>query len=609
MTAYTTALVKNMLNLSLPTLTVLVPLLNFFLMVCFSNYSRSWRHLSLLVIGNMLCLLFALFLMFPAIARGETFSTTLGSWILSGLFEVNWVFAIDALTYTMLLVVLTVSTLVHLYSTEYMSEDPHTARFISYLSLFTFFMLILVTANNFVSLFLGWEGVGLCSYLLISFWFTRIQANKAAIKAMVVNRVSDLFFTVGIIAIFFTFQTVEFNAVFALAPFFVDNTSILVLGYEVPALTLITFLLFLGAMGKSAQIGLHTWLPDAMEGWLTVGLSIKKILPYAGITSLDTLVSGAIVCATTEKSNVNEVNPQETDISLSGSSETLRKTASPFNFTPFFDATQRQGGDLVSFLEWLVGFTEGGGSFIVDKTGYVSFQLTQSYRDVQILYYVRQTLGFGSVSQQDAQNNTWRFRVRDKVNLQKIIFLFNGNLVFEKNRVRFIAFVNAYNTRYKENIEVSSTAPCVTLNDAWLSGFTDAEGCFTVSVIERPLTRKKPYQVQARFILAQKNGEKELISLCKLVGGRLSFQKSYSGHNLSVQISHLKVTLRYFRQFPLKTIKRISLIKFLAIYRPVVRSISEKRPLTSAELSLIRRRAKEINKIVELVEDKVRPTE
>jgi len=166
----------------------------------------------------------------------------------------------------MLLVVLGVSTLVHLYSTEYMSEDPHVARFISYLSLFTFFMLILVTSNNFVGLFLGWEGVGLCSYLLISFWFTRVQANKSAIKAMVVNRVSDLFFTVGILAIFFTFQTVEFNTVFALAPYFVENAVISLAGYSIPPLTLITFLLFLGAMGKSAQIGLHTWLPDAMEG-------------------------------------------------------------------------------------------------------------------------------------------------------------------------------------------------------------------------------------------------------------------------------------------------------------------------------------------------------
>jgi proton-translocating NADH-quinone oxidoreductase chain L len=214
----------------------------------------------------MLLLITALVSIFPAIARGEVYSTNVGNWILSDVFEVNWVFSIDALTYTMLLVVLSVSTLVHLYSTEYMSEDPHTARFVSYLSLFTFFMLILVTSNNFVSLFLGWEGVGLCSYLLISFWFTRIQANKAAIKAMVVNRVSDLFFTIGILAIFFTFKSVEFNTVFALAPYLTDSAAINLAGYSVPPLTLITFLLFLGAMGKSAQIGLHTWLPDAMEG-------------------------------------------------------------------------------------------------------------------------------------------------------------------------------------------------------------------------------------------------------------------------------------------------------------------------------------------------------
>lgn len=130
-----------------------------------------------------------------------------------------------------------------------------------------------------------------------------------------------------------------------------------------------------------------------------------------------------------------------------------------------------------------------------------------------------------------------------------------------------------------------------------------------VSVLSKPLKLTKPYQVQARFILAQKDAERELAWLSTLVGGRLSFQKSYSGHNLSVQLTHLKPTLRYFRRFPLKTIKRISLIKFLAIYKPVIRSILEKRPLTADELLLIRRRAKEINKVAGLVEDKVRSTE
>jgi proton-translocating NADH-quinone oxidoreductase chain L len=245
-------------------LTVFLPLINFFLFVTASTFVNR-KQLAAYTIASMGTLLVLLLTLAPSVMAGETQTTSLGVWALSGLFEINWNFSIDALTYAMLIVVLTVSTLVHLYSTEYMSEDPHLSRFMSYLSLFTFFMLILVTSDNFIGLFLGWEGVGLCSYLLISFWFTRIQANKAAIKAMVVNRIADLAFTVGVLAIFYTFQTVEFNVVFGLAPYFV-NSTILFGNTPVSPLVLISLLLFLGAMGKSAQIGLHTWLPDAMEG-------------------------------------------------------------------------------------------------------------------------------------------------------------------------------------------------------------------------------------------------------------------------------------------------------------------------------------------------------
>lgn len=245
-------------------LTVFLPLFNFFLFATTSLYVNR-RQLAVYVFTSMGTLLFLLLLAAPGIIAGETQTASLGVWAISGLFEINWNFSVDALTYTMLIVVLTVSTLVHLYSTEYMSEDPHLSRFMSYLSLFTFFMLLLVTSDNFIGLFLGWEGVGLCSYLLISFWFTRIQANKAAIKAMVVNRIADLAFTVGVLAIFYTFQTVEFTVVFGLAPFLI-NSTILFGNTAVSPLVLIALLLFLGAMGKSAQIGLHTWLPDAMEG-------------------------------------------------------------------------------------------------------------------------------------------------------------------------------------------------------------------------------------------------------------------------------------------------------------------------------------------------------
>lgn len=165
----------------------------------------------------------------------------------------------------MLLVVNIVSFLVHLYSTDYMSHDPNIARFMSYISLFTFFMLILITGDNFVLLFLGWEGVGLCSYLLISFWYTRIQANKSAIKALIVNRISDFGLTIGIIIIYSIFKSLNFATVFALTPFFYGK-SFFFLGFDCDILSVIAGLLFFGACGKSAQIGLHTWLPDAMEG-------------------------------------------------------------------------------------------------------------------------------------------------------------------------------------------------------------------------------------------------------------------------------------------------------------------------------------------------------
>lgn len=189
----------------------------------------------------------------------------LKTWVYSDIFQIDWGFQADNLTITMLIVVNVVSALVHLYSIDYMAHDPHLSRFMSYLSLFTFFMLLLITGDNFVILFLGWEGVGLCSYLLISFWYTRIQANKSAIKALVVNRVADLALTIGMAIIFLVFKSLDFNVVFPLAPFLLE-TKIVCLTYEFPVLTVICVLLFIGAMGKSAQIGLHTWLPDAMEG-------------------------------------------------------------------------------------------------------------------------------------------------------------------------------------------------------------------------------------------------------------------------------------------------------------------------------------------------------
>ncbi len=186
-------------------------------------------------------------------------------WFQSGALSVAWALRIDTLTNVMLVVVTVVSALVHVYSVGYMSHDPHPQRFMAYLSLFTFAMLMLVTANNFVQMFFGWEGVGLASYLLIGFWFKRPSANAASIKAFVVNRVGDFGFALGIMAVFATFGSVDFSTVFAAAPAQVGKT-LHFLWMDADVLTTICLLLFIGAMGKSAQLGLHTWLPDAMEG-------------------------------------------------------------------------------------------------------------------------------------------------------------------------------------------------------------------------------------------------------------------------------------------------------------------------------------------------------
>src|SRR5450631_711535 len=186
-------------------------------------------------------------------------------WITSGDLQVAWSLRVDTLTAVMLVVVNTVSSLVHLYSIGYMDEDPYRPRFFSYLSLFTFAMLMLVTADNLVQLFFGWEGVGLMSYLLIGFWYQKPEANAAAIKAFIVNRVGDFGFSLGIFAVFMMTGAVDFDTVFAQAPGLAGKT-IDILGVHADALTLICLLLFMGAMGKSAQFLLHTWLPDAMEG-------------------------------------------------------------------------------------------------------------------------------------------------------------------------------------------------------------------------------------------------------------------------------------------------------------------------------------------------------
>jgi len=246
-------------------LIVLLPLLGSIISGFFSGLVGTKQSQiitsSLVLISGIL----SLFIFYQVLVNDYQSNKLIFNWISSGNFIVNWSIYIDPLTSVMLVVVSLISSIIHFYSIGYMSHDPHKSRFMAYLSLFTFAMLALVTADNFLQLFFGWEGVGLCSYLLIGFWYKKPAANSAAIKAFIVNRVGDFGFAIGIFLIFFFYGTVNYNEVFQQTPLLVQK-EVFFLGFNFNLITLICLMLFLGAMGKSAQFLLHTWLPDAMEG-------------------------------------------------------------------------------------------------------------------------------------------------------------------------------------------------------------------------------------------------------------------------------------------------------------------------------------------------------
>lgn len=249
-------------------LSVFLPLFNFMLIALFGRHIGKTGTVYITLYSMLLTVILNVKLFITVLSLNTSYHVLLGSWIHIRDLDINWDFYFDPLAVSMLAMVSIISTLVHMYSFSYMKTDPHFNRFISYLSLFTFFMFILVTASNFVQLFLGWEGVGICSYLLINFWFTRIQANKAAIKAMLMNRIGDIGFLIGVALTFALFKTVDFatlshlsGVVGELSPAWISWN-----GYSVGYIDAICFFFLIGVVGKSAQLGLHTWLPAAMEG-------------------------------------------------------------------------------------------------------------------------------------------------------------------------------------------------------------------------------------------------------------------------------------------------------------------------------------------------------
>jgi len=245
-------------------LIILLPFLGFLGGCLFGRYIGK-GIIPFTILNIFLPCLFSIYLLLNNFFNNSIITLYLNLWFSCDNLNVSWELLGDNLTFFMAFVVTFISLLVHIYSSNYMSLDPHLTRFLSYLSLFTFFMLILITAANFIQMFVGWEGVGLSSYLLINFWFTRIQANKAAIKAMLFNRIADMLMLLGLFAIYSSFETFDYIIIFSIAPFFF-NFKFNFIFFSITCLNFICLFLFLGAMGKSAQLGFHNWLPDAMEG-------------------------------------------------------------------------------------------------------------------------------------------------------------------------------------------------------------------------------------------------------------------------------------------------------------------------------------------------------
>lgn len=246
-------------------LTLLLPLLSFTILGLFGRLigSTGAKLFSTSLIGSSLLVAFIGF--YDVAFCGSVVRVNFFPWFEFGPINQTWGFLFDAATASMLIVVLSVSFLVHMYSGSYMSADPFIVRFMSYLSLFTFFMLVFVTSDNCLQMFLGWEGVGLASYLLINFWFTRLPANRSAIKAVIVNRFGDFALIVSLMLVFVTFKSFDYGLIFAIVPSFSDFYIVFFV-WEIHLLSILSFFLFIGCVGKSAQMGLHTWLPDAMEG-------------------------------------------------------------------------------------------------------------------------------------------------------------------------------------------------------------------------------------------------------------------------------------------------------------------------------------------------------
>jgi hypothetical protein len=564
----------------------------------------------------------------------EPISIHLGTWFSVGDIQVNYGLLLDSLSMVVMVPVGIVTLCVLIYAIDYMRYDPNRNRFYIILSVFAIFMTVLVISDNYIMMFIGWEFVGVVSYLLISFWNTRIAAMKSALSALLLNRMGDTLFVICIGTMLSYFHAVDFETIELITPH--TDTYIL---------NLIAIMLLVAATAKSAQLGLHGWLLSAMEGWAKRALFKFHYMRehpntiWSSLFLYNLYIYILLYFMSSEKSKLSLISintllkyGQHSGNLNKGSSETLRETfnnaqskllgmsgkaghylhcllyLNKLNISSINNPSHKGGhGASTSnniiinhntqsikssknipnfqlgiehpylvknnpykskdFMYWLIGFTEGDGSFIINtiknkNNKYLEFKITQSSNDAQILFFIKKSLGIGTVSKQDKNNNTHHYRVRDKNGLFKIINLFNGNLYLNKTQNRFKEFVKIYNITYKTNIEIlefNNNNP--TLDNAWLAGFTDAEGCFTLSYL------KNKY-ISIRYILSQKNEDIFMNKLALLLDGK-TYTLKCGTTNMTVNYLKLVKIIKYFNKYSLKTKKLIIYKNWLDVYYSV----------------------------------------
>ena len=463
------------------------------------------------------------------VLRESPVSIKIMRWVGLERMDVEWGLLFDGTSMTMAVVVLSISGLVHMYSNWYLEGDAHKIRYLSYISLFTWMMLIMVTADNYILMFVGWEGIGLSSYLLINYWYRRVEANKSSMKALLMNRVGDWGLTIGILYIYMVYENVDYSIISGMGGIITEG-----------GLKVMTIYILIGAIAKSAQIGQKE--------------EKAYILRNAGSFSKSLKSEGLI-------SESFGLNPEK-----------------------FSRQGNNQQKENKEFKDWLVGFTEGDGSFTT-SSGKPVYSIHLNKVDEPLLYEIQAELGMGNIY---IGKRSAILIVKAKNDIKKLIEMFNGEIYLNKVLKRFSDWVKVYSRKYKEgDIIIKGRGRKPIEREGWLSGFSDAEGSFIVTWSKN--------KIGQRFVLSQKGAKEEMEEISEMIGGYVEKGKG-DMERVVVNYINAEKLLNYLERYELKSVKGISFKRWKEIYD--IRKRGERKE----RLEEIRKKSKLINNLRKLEE-------